>query len=405
MAHVHAPAGAPAEYTAVAKLLHWLIAAFILVQIPLGLVMVNMREANEAANAAGGQPPYSILQIFDLYQFHKSLGITVLGLVILRLLWRLVMPPPQMPGSMPEMERKAAHAGHIALYLLMFGLPLTGWALVSVESDTPLPTILYRTVQWPHIPGLADLPKDAKATLDPLLTSTHAVLGWILLGVAVIHILAACRHAFILKDGVMSRMLPRVSRKSRILVPALAAMIGASALLAQPGRSYAYEWSVQPEKSKIEFIASAGGSEYRGTISTYKAEVLFDPEAPHITSVRLAMDTAGLTFGRKDYDEAVQGEDWFDVKNYPRAFFASNSAKASGNDDEFVLDGKLTLKGATKGVSVPMTIKIDEGEAAVTGETTISRAQFNIGPVSFAGIPVDDKVRIVFDFSATQMSN
>ncbi len=403
MTEAYAPAQAPAEYTAVAKALHWLIAAFILVQIPLGLWMVEMREANAAANAAGTQPPYSILDIFQLYQLHKSFGITVLGLVILRLLWRLVMPPPPLPSAMSAMERKGAHAAHVGLYVLMFGLPLTGWALVSVESDTPLPTVLYQTVPWPHIPGLSDLPKDMKATLDPLVTSLHATLGWILLAVVIIHILAALRHGLILKDGVMSRMLPRFSRKPKTLAALTGAVMGLASLMASAPASAA-EWSILPEKSKIEFVASAGGADYRGTVSAYSGEVIFDPDAPQITSVRLVMDTTGLTFGRKDYDEAVQTADWLDVRAHPQAVFAANGATENG-DGEYVLDGKLTLKGATHPVSVPFTIKVSEGEASVTGEAKLSRSQFGVGPASFAGIAVSDEVRIVFDLNALKLTN
>ena len=398
------PAPSEAEYTAVAKALHWIIAALILVQIPLGFIMVSMREENVAAIQAGTAPPYGLLEIFDLYQLHKSLGVTVLGFVILRLLWRLAVPPPALPKSMPALERAGAHGAHIALYALMFALPISGWVLVSVESEIPIPTVLYKTIPWPHIPGLAELPKDTKATLDPIATSVHAILGWIIAATVLIHILAALRHGLILKDGVMSRILPRLFRRSKTLAPAFAAFAGLSALLAVPGNGMASEWSVLNDKSRIEFIASAGGSSYSGTVSDYKAEVIFDPDAPQITSIKLVMSTPGLTFGRRDYDEAVQGSDWFDVRNHPQAVFAAKGAEETG-PDQYLLKGQLSFKGVTQSVSVPMTINVEKGEATVKGETTISRSAFKVGPASFAGIPVADEVKIRFDLTALRLTN
>lgn len=394
---------AAAEYTAVAKALHWLIAILIAVQIPLGVIMVNMREANEAAIAAQTQPPYQLLQIFELFQLHKSLGITVLGLVLLRILWRFFRPPPALPATISGLERRGAKAAHLLLYLLMLALPVSGWIIVSVESETPVPTVLFKTLPWPHIPILSDLPKDMKATLDPIATSAHAILGWILAVVVVIHVAAALRHGLFLKDGVMSRMIPRLSRKSRMLASLLfgiAALFG----LASSWPASASEWSIQPEKSTISFIASAGGAEYRGTVGDYQAEVLFDPEAPHIASLRIAIPTSALTFGRKDYDEAVHAAEWLDAAGHPVVRYAANGAEEIG-DNQYRFDGKLMLKGVTKPVSVPFTIEIEEGEASVTGELVINRSEFGVGSASFAGVAVADEVKIVFDIKALELTN
>jgi cytochrome b561/polyisoprenoid-binding protein YceI len=404
MIHAHAQRSAAAEYSAVAKALHWLIAAFILAQIPLGLIMTEMQEANLAAAGAHQASPYPVLQVFNLYQLHKSMGVTVLGLVLLRLLWRFASPPPSLPASMPWLEREGAKAAHLLLYALMFALPLTGWALVSVETRTPIPTILYRTVPWPHIPFLATLPKDEKNTLHALFDSAHSILGWILLAAVVIHVVAALRHGLILKDGVMSRMLPRVLRKSRSVASGFFVLLGAAALLLAAQPAFAENWSILPEKSSISFTANAGGSEYKGTIRDYKAEVMFDPDAPKTASVKLIMATSGLTFGRSDYDEAVQGAEWFDVKTYPQAMFIARDAEVTG-DNQYTFNGQLTLKGMTKPVPVQAAIGIKEGEAHVTGAANISRAAFGIGPASFAGIPVSDEVKITFDLTAMRLDN
>jgi cytochrome b561 len=129
------------RYTAVAMVLHWLIAIGILALIGVGLAMTHLTLA-------------PMLQ-FQLYQLHKSIGITVLLGVLLRILWRVFHPPPALP-DMPRLEKAAAEGAHTLLYVLMIVLPLTGWALVSV-SPFNLPTVLYGLVPWPHLPVLPQL--------------------------------------------------------------------------------------------------------------------------------------------------------------------------------------------------------------------------------------------------------
>lgn len=397
--------GNQADYSAIAKLLHWLIAAFILAIIPIGIIMVQMRQANEAALAANTQPPYNIFEIFSLYQLHKSLGITVLGLMVLRLAWRLMQPPPALPQAMPALERQAAHGTHLLLYFLLFALPLTGWALVSVEADTPIPTLLYQTVPLPHIPGLADAPLETKKTLDPIVTAVHTTLGFILLGFVLLHIMAALRHGILLRDGVMSRMLPHFAKR-KTASQALALFALGAALYFLPGRqeARASEWGIKPEGSTIEFTGSAAGQTAKGTVSDYTAEVTFDVDAPQLAAITLRMKTAGITFGRRDYDSTIHGAEWFDVAKYPQAVFTGRGAEKTG-DGQYRLNGQLTFKGVTKPLGVPFTIEINGGEAVVTGEAVLKRSDHGIGPASMMGMAIDDAVKISFELKALRLDN
>ena len=146
-----------------------------------------------------------ILLKFQLYQLHKSVGITVLLAVPLRIIWRLMHRPPALPTEMPLVERRAAEGTHIALYAIMLALPLTGWALVSV-SPYNIPTVLFGLIPWPDLPvftGLTD-----KQTADRIMTSIHSRLAYVLIAALVLHIGAALRHHFLLRDGVLRRMLP-----------------------------------------------------------------------------------------------------------------------------------------------------------------------------------------------------
>jgi cytochrome b561 len=179
-----------ARYTGVAIALHWLMALGVLALVVIGLTMTH-----------GG---LASMEKFKLYQLHKSIGVTVLLLLALRLAWRLTHRPPPLP-AMPPLERFAAEGAHLALYLLLLALPLTGWALVSA-SPFNLPTVLYGTIPWPHIPWFAELAD--KASAEKSLKFVHSRLAWAMIGLVALHAAAALRHHFVLRDKVLTRMLP-----------------------------------------------------------------------------------------------------------------------------------------------------------------------------------------------------
>jgi len=178
------------RYHLISIALHWVIGLGILGLILLGLAMTHLA--------------LPAMLKFQLYQLHKSIGITVLMAVLLRIVWRLTHRPPALP-EMSGFEKNAAEGAHIALYLLMVILPMTGWALVSV-SPFDLPTVLFSVIPWPHLPILADL--HHKAPVEALLKLLHRALAWGFGGLILVHAGAALRHHFILRDTVLRRMLP-----------------------------------------------------------------------------------------------------------------------------------------------------------------------------------------------------
>ncbi|GBQ88072.1 cytochrome B561 [Gluconacetobacter johannae DSM 13595] len=184
-------AGATGRYDLVAITLHWVIAAGILALIAMGLVMDHMT-----------LPP---MRVFQFYQLHKSIGITVMLAVVLRVLWRLFHAAPALPAAMTVQERRAAHGVHGLLYGLQVFLPLSGWALVSA-SVFNIPTVLYGILPWPHLPFFSTL--HDKAPVEAVLKTLHHWGAWMLTAIIALHVAAALRHHFILKDGVLRQMLP-----------------------------------------------------------------------------------------------------------------------------------------------------------------------------------------------------
>lgn len=173
------------RYGAVAQVFHWLVAALVLFQFPLAIYMDAFVE------------PFSQAQ-FLLFNLHKTIGVTVLLLLVLRLAWRQVSPPPPLPSSMPGWERRGAHASHFALYLLLFVQPIVG-LLHGFASG--FPTVLFFSFTLPS-------PIAADKELTSLFGAAHFFVGWSLLAVITLHVAAALRHHVLIKDDVLTRMLP-----------------------------------------------------------------------------------------------------------------------------------------------------------------------------------------------------
>jgi len=185
------------RYSSVAIVLHWTIAALIVLNIWFGWRMSGLKGMAQ----------------FELFQLHKSIGITVLLLSIVRLGWRIINPAPPYPAAMAPIERLGASVMHWLLYGFMIVLPLTGWIIVSA-SPYNLPTVLFKTMPWPHLGFVHDLPMTVRQMIEMRVGTVHEWLAWSLLALAAIHVAAALKHHFWNRDDVLSRMLPLSRRKT-----------------------------------------------------------------------------------------------------------------------------------------------------------------------------------------------
>jgi cytochrome b561 len=179
------------RYDSVAKTLHWLIALAIIGMLIVGWVMTSLPQGS----------PYK----FPLFQWHKSIGITILLLSVARLVWRLLHRPPPYPATMPGWERFAAHFTHAMFYVLIIGMPLTGWAIVSA-SPLNLPTLLYGVVPWPHLPLLPTLHN--KREIGHMIGEVHELGAYILVVLLALHVAAAQKHHWFDRDDILIRMTP-----------------------------------------------------------------------------------------------------------------------------------------------------------------------------------------------------
>ena len=173
----------PARWGHVTQFLHWLIVALIIVPVVL---------ANIAEDLPIGPKKIGV------YAWHKSFGITILLLAILRLLWRWANPTPLLPGTLKPYERVLAHVTHVGLYVLLFAQPLTGWMMTSARG---FPVSWFGFLQLPDF-----VPKDR--ALYEAMKNTHGILALTLYAIVFLHVAAALKHHFLLKDDVLRRMLP-----------------------------------------------------------------------------------------------------------------------------------------------------------------------------------------------------
>ena len=174
-----------AGYTATAKLLHWLVASLVVVQF----VLANLAERAEDAD--------DLVSELALFANHRSVGITILALIIIRLLWRWRNPPPPLPETVPQWQLMASRVSHYSLYGILLVMPISGW-LMSSAADV--------SVTWFN---LVDLPDFVSPNHDrhEFFEGTHELLATLLFVIASLHILAALKHRLFDKDGVLQRML------------------------------------------------------------------------------------------------------------------------------------------------------------------------------------------------------
>lgn len=220
------------RYTAVAIVLHWAIAAAILFNIGLAWWMHPALD-NPATQARG----------IIAFQAHKSIGLTVLLLSLMRLGWRFTHAPPPLPAAMPAWEKLAALATHWAFYALIILIPFTGWLYVSagwsMDANRPLvvPTLYFGLFQIPHLFGLTEASLATRASVANTAIEAHELLVWATLALLALHVGAALKHLLIDRDEVVAHMIPGAPTP---LEPAPASPQRRAVLLAGAGLTLAF---------------------------------------------------------------------------------------------------------------------------------------------------------------------
>ena len=422
--------GARAQrYTAIAIVLHWAIAAAILFMIPMGLWMHESAEHGEVS-----------ANIFRAYQLHKSIGLTVLALSLVRLGWRLMNPPPPLPQHMPGWERFVSKATHWAFYALMIGLPLSGWLYVStgwsIHDDAPLPvaTHWFGLFQVPALFGLNQADLSVREDTAEAALTAHAYLAYAALGLAALHVLAALKHHLFDKDEVLAHMVPGLrapfekepppKNPARLailgvglsavviaLAAALFTLLGGSPAATSPQVQSSFEvvetpattteapattttvappvatgqasaWRVDAARSSIAFAfsmddGSGNSSRIEGRFARWRADIRFDPNDLETSAVAVTIETGSASDGVASHDAYMREPGWFDVDAHPTATFRASDFRRHGEGYE--ARGDLTIKDREHNVRLPFTLTINGDTAVMNGTVAIDREDFDLG--------------------------
>jgi len=412
------------RYSSVAILLHWLLALTLAFQMALGFAMPR--------DPSG----------FAAYQLHKSVGILILVLTLVRIGWRLKNRPPlALERGFTGFLAKAVHVGFYAVLILA---PLSGWALVSTVP-LRVPTVLFGTIPLPNLP----LPSSMK---DPS-EFAHEWLSWIGLGLFALHIAGAVRHHFLIRDDLIQRMAPA---GSAVMVGVLTALVlltgGATLFLArgsgeeplaeseaivpeatapaaadqageepvaedqepiaedaaaaeelaaaeeeavEPGPSPV--WTIQPG-GNLGFSVSNAGQTVRGSFSDWSGSIRFDPDHPESADISISVSLTSASVGDATMDGMLKGADFFATSANPTATWRSTSVRSTG-PGRYSANGTLSLKGASGRVPLTFTLSGDGLRRRVEGSATIERTNFGVGTGESA-VNVGQSVSVNFSFDA-----
>jgi cytochrome b561 len=176
------------RYSAVARLLHWLVLALLIVQFTLAWTMPGIHR---------GTTPETLINL------HLSFGLLILLVIVLRVLWRAVRRPPPPPATLPAWQHALSRFVHWALYLLLIVIPMLGWINASWRGWN---ITFFWLFDLPHLVA----PHSMQGPLaGPRTGDVHRFLAtWVFLPILGLHVAAALYHALIRRDGVMTRMLP-----------------------------------------------------------------------------------------------------------------------------------------------------------------------------------------------------
>lgn len=380
------------RYTAVAIILHWAIAAAILSNLFIGWWM------EEAIDEAATQA-----RAIAAFQLHKSIGLTVLLLSLLRLLWRFTHKPPPLPAGMARWECIVAKSTHWLFYILMIVVPLSGWTYVSAQwaDGKPLnvPTLWFGLFHVPHLFDAQAMTDAARAAVAERNAAAHFYLASAMTALFVLHVAAALKHHFVNHDLVLIQMLP-MSRSDELtrrvflrigtglIFAALVALCyvlwrgpvsdASRANTAGKLSSVSGSWIVDTSSS-IAFSGNHAGNDFHGTFMRWSADIHYNPAAPEGSTITVSVDTSSAVDGVPLHEETLPQAEWFNVAKYPAAEFKSTRISADGT-----IEGTLMIKDRLLPVT-GLKAAVDKDELHITGKFDIIRKDADLGQESDPG--------------------
>ena len=398
---------APMKYNAVARMLHWIIALLILGQFIGGWLMTH-KAFDEAFQ-------------YQAFQYHKSFGLIVLALSIVRLFWRLTHKAPELPSGMAGWEIFISKITHILFYVLMIGVPLVGWLIVSA-SPLEIPTKLFFTIPVPH------LPVPVKAIWEERFSGFHEFLAFATIGLFFLHVGAAAKHYFISRDSIMYRMAG--GGFGPLIALAFAGAAGAAVIAsmvlftatdehedgesaeetpaivetaetgetAAPATASDFSWAIIPEETALEVELTANGGTRTARFATIDGEIILNPDAPEENGlIDVTIATRDLSSPNSNAANSAHSAGWLNTGRFPTARFTSDTITLL-EDCSYSADGTLTLIDVSQPLTLPFTLTIEDDHASAQASVVFDRMDFGIG----ADQTDDTSVTVSIEVGATQ---
>lgn len=389
------------KYGLIARGFHWIIAVLILGLLPVGLFMGGMENS-----------PLK----FEIYAMHKSFGLLVFFLGLLRLFWRwFVSPPPEHMENHAAWERTLSSAAHFWLYICIIGMPLSGW-LLSSAGEFPVP---FFGVQMPLLMAKNE-------SLGNLFSDVHAVLAYTLLFTLALHAAGALKHHIIDKDETLQRMTFRHKGLlfSVLIVVAMGSVYAVCGYLtvfveeeehetpaavsapATPTSQNAIpstnEWTIVPSQSKLQFQASLYNTPFTGEFKDFSGTIIFDPADLADARADIRINMKDVVTGDADRDKNILGPEWFDVAKFPESRFETVKFEKA-DENNYVAIGNLTIRDITLPLILPFTLNMTDKQARVNGKAGFGRLSYGIGTGQWEdGKTVGPDVEVLVDLTATK---
>ena len=436
----------PASYSRTAMALHWLIAAALAFQFGLGEAFEHLPRGK---------------QLFDTAQFHKSIGITILILTLIRVVVRFTKPRPAPMGDQGWAERLASIT-HMGLYAFMLLAPMSGW-IMTTASKFAIPTYLFNVIPWPDFPFVGGMEATSKHNLHEVAKTAHEVIGRLGIALFVLHVIGALRHQFLLKEALVERMVPVRKRLTPIMGSALIVALAGSvvALMVagqQPGlvpaadaklavatpkpaagsiavvppalpekqadvdpavdeakpedeaaevdpnaipAGTAPRWAVAPG-GRLGFSTDWVGAAVDGRFSSWNSDIRFNPDDLAASRIKVTIDLVSVDTGDGERDSTLKGADFFNTGAAGKAIWTSSAIRKI-SDGRYRADGTLSLRGASKSVPLAFTLDIKGKKASVRGTASLNRLAFGVGQGDYAKTDeIPDGVDVSFAFQATR---
>ncbi len=371
------PTNTTSTYGWVERAFHWSIAILIVTAVILG------REAYHAPFATDEE----LARKAWLFSFHKTVGVSIFFLALLRIVWAVIQPRPRPLHPDRQAETMVAAAVHWLLYGSLLLVPLLGWVEHAATTG-------FAPIWWPFGQGLPFVPQDPD--LAKTLATLHTTFVKVLVGAVVLHVAGTLKHVFLDRDLTLARMWrgadpgPLEASKSHALpiVIALAVWgvtLGVGLALVPAGAPAAPQVAAeatgaanwQVEDGTLSITVSQLGQPVTGSFGDWQAAIDFD-EAPRADgtngNVQVSVATGSLALG--SVSEQATSADFLSSEAFP---IATYDAVIRAEGEGYVAEGTFALRGVEIELALPFTLTIEGDQATMAGEAALDRRTFEMG--------------------------